>query len=419
MNETEANTLGLRIQAGRKAAGMSQEALGEQLGVSRQAVSKWESDAAIPELENLIAMSRLFGVSIGALLGVEQADEAPSLSEQELAAVEVIAQKYGPRRKWAIPLAAASGLVVIGLFCALFFKIAALEDNIESVRAGIPGASTIVIPQQDTTTGVLLESSADVTTFDLAGNSITLNAYGVAREWSETTRGIFTARFRDGREYTLDTDCVNGQFTATDWTLPWYPEDGLDLRLSLSLMDDGSARSDTIFLPNYSPDEFRLQFYGGVGINVDTRGNVAADADSFAVISVSMNYYPALDAYPVDLHPTAIDLCIFRNDETEPESVTPLQPGWLVKYLGGEIAPLPLEQAIDGCFNINMDVNVPVKIGPDDAVVPVIRVTDNYGRYSYNPTTFYTTDDEKVVYEHSLYNGWLPGASPWEYIFLG
>lgn len=66
-----AKTLGGRIQAFRKAAGLSQEALGNQLGVSRQAVSRWESDAAVPELEKLIAMSRLFGVTVGVLLGVE------------------------------------------------------------------------------------------------------------------------------------------------------------------------------------------------------------------------------------------------------------------------------------------------------------------------------------------------------------
>mgnify|MGYP003105225273 FL=1 len=42
------DTLGGRIQTGRKAAGLSQEALGERLGVSRQAVSKWEADAAVP-----------------------------------------------------------------------------------------------------------------------------------------------------------------------------------------------------------------------------------------------------------------------------------------------------------------------------------------------------------------------------------
>jgi len=41
-------TLGQKISAGRKQLGLSQEALGEKLGVSRQAISKWESDAAIP-----------------------------------------------------------------------------------------------------------------------------------------------------------------------------------------------------------------------------------------------------------------------------------------------------------------------------------------------------------------------------------
>lgn len=42
----EQTTLGRRIQEGRKAAGLSQEALGERLSVSRQAVSKWEAEAS-------------------------------------------------------------------------------------------------------------------------------------------------------------------------------------------------------------------------------------------------------------------------------------------------------------------------------------------------------------------------------------
>ena len=62
-------TLGQRIQGLRKQHGMSQEALGDALGVSRQAVSKWEGDNGIPELDTLIAMSRLFGVSTDYLLG--------------------------------------------------------------------------------------------------------------------------------------------------------------------------------------------------------------------------------------------------------------------------------------------------------------------------------------------------------------
>jgi DNA-binding XRE family transcriptional regulator len=70
-------TLGQRIQELRKGLGLSQEELGERMGVSRQAISKWEGDQTIPELDNLIALSRLFGLTVGQLLGVEQPVPAP------------------------------------------------------------------------------------------------------------------------------------------------------------------------------------------------------------------------------------------------------------------------------------------------------------------------------------------------------
>ena len=52
----------------RKAKGISQEELAEMLGVSRQAVSKWERNEAYPDTENLIAISKLFGVTIDGLI---------------------------------------------------------------------------------------------------------------------------------------------------------------------------------------------------------------------------------------------------------------------------------------------------------------------------------------------------------------
>ena len=51
----------------RRASGMSQEELAEKLGVSRQAVSKWESGATQPELQKLIELSRLYSVSVDEL----------------------------------------------------------------------------------------------------------------------------------------------------------------------------------------------------------------------------------------------------------------------------------------------------------------------------------------------------------------
>ena len=64
-------TVGQRIAQQRKEHGLSQEALGEALGVSRQSVYKWESGSTLPEIDKLIALSRLYGVTIGWLLGVE------------------------------------------------------------------------------------------------------------------------------------------------------------------------------------------------------------------------------------------------------------------------------------------------------------------------------------------------------------
>lgn len=66
-------TLGERIQALRKEQGLSQEELAEAVGVSRQSVSKWENDAALPDTDKVVQLSRLFGVSTDALLTGEPA----------------------------------------------------------------------------------------------------------------------------------------------------------------------------------------------------------------------------------------------------------------------------------------------------------------------------------------------------------
>lgn len=73
-----------RLAARRKQAGLSQEALAEKLGVSRQAVSKWERSESSPDTDNLIALARLYGVSLDELLYVDDsiADDAASRSRR-------------------------------------------------------------------------------------------------------------------------------------------------------------------------------------------------------------------------------------------------------------------------------------------------------------------------------------------------
>ena len=61
-------TLGQTITRLRTVKGLSQGALAEELGVSRQSVSKWETDASVPELEKLLKMAKLFHVTLDELV---------------------------------------------------------------------------------------------------------------------------------------------------------------------------------------------------------------------------------------------------------------------------------------------------------------------------------------------------------------
>lgn len=66
----------------RKQNGFSQEALAEKLGISRQAVSKWERAEASPDTDNIILLARLYGVSLDELLQTE--DEIPRPEPEEV-----------------------------------------------------------------------------------------------------------------------------------------------------------------------------------------------------------------------------------------------------------------------------------------------------------------------------------------------
>ena len=74
-------TLGKRIVFHRKRLGLTQDALAERMGVTAQAVSKWENGVADPSTANLLALAKLYGVSAETLLRQvapqEEAEETP------------------------------------------------------------------------------------------------------------------------------------------------------------------------------------------------------------------------------------------------------------------------------------------------------------------------------------------------------
>ena len=120
---------GTRLQALRRARGLTQEDLAAELNVSRQAVSKWESGRGYPEVEKLLYICRRYGVSMSSLFDEDApAEDAPEeepprpLASQSLGrALRSFVENLSPANKWAGVggLAAVTALVAL---CMLYLK---------------------------------------------------------------------------------------------------------------------------------------------------------------------------------------------------------------------------------------------------------------------------------------------------------
>lgn len=216
-------TTGQRIAGKRRELGLSQEGLGERLGVSRQAIYKWESDMALPEIEKLVNLSREFSVSVGWLLGEEDsAAEKPELTAEQLRMVEEIVGRYlaarpaaaeasekeppgeeaaGPetprkKRRWPWVLGAAEVIAVLAVFVSLFSGLDGLnreyqnlqnsvynvQNNVDRQIGSITRRVEEVLQNQNTLTA---EQSAQIADTDYRANTVTVEARAVPRTYVE------------------------------------------------------------------------------------------------------------------------------------------------------------------------------------------------------------------------------------------
>ena len=214
-------TLGQRIAQKRKELGLSQEALGDRLGVSRQSIYKWESDTALPEVEKLVTLSRLFGVSVGWLLGLEEpapeqsASPQPDgeLTEAQLKMVEEIVSRYlaaqpKPRQKKKWPWVLAFFAAVIALF-TLFHRLDRIDEQYDrlqntvggishSVNSQINGISNRVEEILKAQNDLTAEYGAELTATDFVRNTVTFSAYAVPKTYVEGMEAVFVADSGDG-----------------------------------------------------------------------------------------------------------------------------------------------------------------------------------------------------------------------------
>ena len=173
-----------KIMTLRKRAGWSQEELAAQLGVSRQSVSKWEGAQSVPDMQKVVQMSRLFGVTTDYLLKEELGEPEPAQSEPDAplrcVTMEQAADYLSLRRAAAPKLAAATLLCVLSPVALLL--LAALSDRpgaalSENAAAGIGLCVLLVLVAA--AVAVFITCAAQVKAYAFLESEPFETAYGV------------------------------------------------------------------------------------------------------------------------------------------------------------------------------------------------------------------------------------------------
>ncbi len=225
----EGMTIGQRIASRRKLSNLSQENLSEQLGVSRQAISKWESDAGLPDIDNLIALSKIFGVSVGWLLGTEQDpnfDPSTGLSDAQLRMVEELVSKRRPKRRliW-LNIALAAVIVAQSVIFTLQLSKSKQENDlaqqhISALKQQVDDINMTLV-QQDKENDILLNVFTKAYLNDDEQN-VTIDFYFIPKLYQDNAQAYITILNKDNPyKEKIQLDCHRvGEFYACRTELP-------------------------------------------------------------------------------------------------------------------------------------------------------------------------------------------------------
>ena len=108
-------TLGEKIASARKEKGMTQEMLAEQLGVTRQAVARWETGLSVPDAGMLVRIAGALDTTVNDLLGEEEPEQGRDLAaELEPLNRQLAEREERSRRRWRAFFAAVGILALWG-----------------------------------------------------------------------------------------------------------------------------------------------------------------------------------------------------------------------------------------------------------------------------------------------------------------
>ena len=317
-------TTGQRIAQKRKEAGLSQETLGAELGVSRQSIYKWESDTALPEIDKLVALSRRFGVTVGWLLGVEEAPETASapdsgeLTDAQLKMVEEITERYlaaqtapKPRKKWPYVLAALMVLYaahrayqsIDRQFDGVYSRIGQMDSSMSNQVYSISGQVEEILKQQNSLT---VDYGIELVSADLVKNAVTFSIYAVPKTYVEGMRVEFSVDngHSSNSKTVLSEPDQNGQPVSEKFST----------ELTCELTDDISITA-VFVMPDGTRQTQPLQTYSGLysGSLPDVASLVDADLQGRAQIENGKLTLPDAMEYALTLNTKLDNILIPRT----------------------------------------------------------------------------------------------------------
>lgn len=318
-------TTGQRIAQKRKEAGLSQETLGAELGVSRQSIYKWESDTALPEIDKLVALSRRFGVTVGWLLGVEEAPETASapdsgeLTDAQLKMVEEITARYiaalpapKPRKKWPYVLAALMVLYaahrayqsIDRQFDGVYSRIGQMDSSMSNQVYSISGQVEEILKQQNSLT---VDYGIELVSADLVKNAVTFSVYAVPKTYVEGMRVEFSVD--NGRD-------ANSKTVLSEPDQKEQPvSEKFSAELTCELTDDISITA-VFVMPDGTRQTQPLQTYSGLysGSLPDVASLVDADLQGRAQIENGKLTLPDAMEYALTLNTKLDNILIPRAE---------------------------------------------------------------------------------------------------------
>lgn len=195
--------LGEKIYALRTKHNMTQEALAEEIGVSRQSVSKWESGITMPELDKLKLLAELFAVSWNDLLGEIAAEDETSLRqqleqelEQERTNAEQMQKKWKKLKTSCIGISILSILLIAALI-VMAVNLSALQDEISILETQTSQVIYSNPDDDDYEEAIFEECSYDVTAVDQKKQTMDLMFQCMPKDFTDSTKISITVRKDD------------------------------------------------------------------------------------------------------------------------------------------------------------------------------------------------------------------------------